>query len=67
MLAVAGPRFAVADPLFWSAWDDGVCWALPAPNYIPGTWYEVLLHVPRFSLEVSGLGGIWSAWDQVVK
>ena len=39
--------------LFWSAWDQGSRWALPAANCIS-----------RFSLGGVGPGGIRAAWDQ---
>ena len=36
LLAVTNPRFAAANPRFWSPWSQGACWALPATTYIPG-------------------------------
>lgn len=47
LLAVAGPRSGLTDPLVWPAWDQGARSALSAAK-----------NIYRFSLEGSGTGGI---------
>ena len=52
-LAVAGPRFAVADPLWWR----GI-------RVLGGPCRRQTIYIPRFSLEGSGPGEIRSVWNQ---